>query len=279
VTPDEAGALAADEALDAYPGELPADLTPEEARVLTDETVALAAGLWDNVRRLYLGRAWRALGYGTWDDYCSAELRGRIALPREERPAVVRSLRESGLTTRAIAAAVGVSVGTAHGDVSAGVQNRTPAVVTGRDGKRYPATVPSRYAVTDPGPAAVAADLAARDGGYAARARRTQGSGGVGGRPLTSEVPGVGPAVADYLEREEPGLLERMAWRKAFRRAYAALPRFFAEWEVDVVVERLDPNEIEHLLRLQAGQDAWYGRLRAARDARPRALHVVGGGE
>jgi hypothetical protein len=50
------------------------------------------------------------LGYSNWDAYCKAEFpTSRLRLPREERAEVVASLRESGLSIRAIEAATGVS--------------------------------------------------------------------------------------------------------------------------------------------------------------------------
>ena len=53
----------------------------------------------------------------------------RIRLPREQRASAVASLRESGLSIRAISAATGSSVGTVHADITAGVQDRTPEPV------------------------------------------------------------------------------------------------------------------------------------------------------
>jgi transposase-like protein len=53
-------------------------------------------------------RSWSALGYESWDDYCTREFgTSRLRLPREERSEVVSSLRESGLSIRAIASATG----------------------------------------------------------------------------------------------------------------------------------------------------------------------------
>lgn len=47
---------------------------------------------------------------------------------------LILSLRDAGLSTRAIGAALGVSKGTVG---NAGAQNWAPAPVTGRDGKQY----------------------------------------------------------------------------------------------------------------------------------------------
>ena len=83
--------------------------------------------------KAFQGRAWVALGYESWDSYCDAEFDGgRLQLPREQRREVVASLAEAGMSTRAIAAATGMSHMTAARDL-AGVANLTPDVdpVTG----------------------------------------------------------------------------------------------------------------------------------------------------
>lgn len=69
-----------------------------------------------------------ALGYTSWDDYCTREFgTTRLRLPREERTEVVASLRESGLSLRAIAAATGDHYSTISREL-AGVANATPAL-------------------------------------------------------------------------------------------------------------------------------------------------------
>jgi transposase-like protein len=112
-----------------------ADLSADEARALTDRIKADAETLWGLITEAYLGRAWIALGYKTWDVYCIKEFGStRLRLPREERTEMVASLRQSGLSIRAIASATGAAVGTIHREVEAGaaaraigVPNRTPA--------------------------------------------------------------------------------------------------------------------------------------------------------
>lgn len=64
----------------------------------------------------------------------------RRHLTREQRAALVGTLRERGWSIRTIAKAIGVSPSTVHGDARGpGVQDRTPERVTGLDGKRHPA--------------------------------------------------------------------------------------------------------------------------------------------
>lgn len=139
--------------------------TAGEARALTDQIKVAVEGTWQLVQRAYQCRAWESLGYSSWDDYCTREFgTSRLRLPREERQEVVQSLREIGMSTRAIAAATGASVGTVHAEISSGVQNRTPdpdredpepeqprlKLITGTDGKSYaaqPARTPNRPAL------------------------------------------------------------------------------------------------------------------------------------
>jgi hypothetical protein len=95
-----------------------APMTADEARALTDEIKRDAKALWDKVIEAYRGRADAALGYSSWDQYCAVEFSSsKLRLPREEREAVVRSLRESGLSIRAIASAVGIDKNTVQTDL------------------------------------------------------------------------------------------------------------------------------------------------------------------
>ncbi|MFE3326844.1 hypothetical protein [Streptomyces sp. NPDC059176] len=131
----------------------------DEARALTDRIKIAVEGTWQLIREAYTSRTWAVLGYDTWDAYCTAEFgETRLKLPREERQEVVASLRDSGLSMRAIGAATGVSHTQISKDLkSAGVNPSgnaagqgdsgfTPAAVTGLDGKSYAASRPA----TDP---------------------------------------------------------------------------------------------------------------------------------
>lgn len=115
--------------------------TREHARALTDRIKVAVEGTWLLIQEAYTSRAWASLGYDTWDAYCTAEFgTARLRLPREERQEVVASLRESGLSTRAIASAVGQSDMQVRRDLAA--TNVAPAEVTGADGKTYAASRP-----------------------------------------------------------------------------------------------------------------------------------------
>jgi hypothetical protein len=119
-------------------------LSESQARLLTQEIAETLAVAWDKVVEAYQRRVWEPLGYGSWDSYCRAELGStRLRLPSEEREEAVRSLRSAGLSTRAIAAATGLSPRTAARE-AARVPNGTRdhgasrSPVTGMDGKSYP---------------------------------------------------------------------------------------------------------------------------------------------
>jgi soluble cytochrome b562 len=113
--------------------------TEQEARALTDRIKVAVEGTWLLIQEAYTSRAWAALGYETWDVYCSAEFgTARLRLPREERQEVVASLRESGMSLRAISSATGISPATAMRDSR--VSDETPAVILGMDGGTYAAT-------------------------------------------------------------------------------------------------------------------------------------------
>ncbi|NUO42371.1 MAG: hypothetical protein HOV82_10065 [Streptomyces sp.] len=113
-----------------------------EARALTDRIKVAVEGTWLLIQEAYTSRAWAALGYETWDAYCTAEFgTARLRLPREERQEVVASLRESGMSLRAISSATGISPATAMRD--ARVSDETPAVVLGTDGGTYSAGRPA----------------------------------------------------------------------------------------------------------------------------------------
>lgn len=86
------------------------DATAEQARSLTDRIKVAVEGTWHLITEAYTSRAWAALGYTSWDDYCTREFgTSRLRLPREHRSEVVQSLSDSGLSLRAIEAATGIS--------------------------------------------------------------------------------------------------------------------------------------------------------------------------
>lgn len=172
--------------------EVSSDLSATDARELTDNIKQSVGIVWRQIERAYLGRAWIALGYESWDDYCESEFDGaRLRLPREERTMVVGSLRDAGMSIRAIAAATGVDAKTVQSDIRSGVGTshtcdddivdaeivdagpitHTPTV-TGADGKKYPASKPTATprvdAIRDLAKLGLTADQIAEDIGISA---------------------------------------------------------------------------------------------------------------
>lgn len=129
-------------------------MSREEARRRTDEFKAHTEVWLEELAALYIEQVWYALDYETFDQYCHAEL-GSIRLPRAGRTEAVLTLRDAGLSIRAISSALGLGVGTVHREIEAGVPTGTPdppngpqKETIGRDGKHYPASSPT----PDPAP-------------------------------------------------------------------------------------------------------------------------------
>lgn len=103
-------------------------INTSDARSLTDKIKVAVEGTWHLITEAYTSRAWSALGYSSWDDYCTREFgTSRLRLPREDRAETVQSLRESGLSLRAIASATGASKQTVIDDLRV-VQTGPPDV-------------------------------------------------------------------------------------------------------------------------------------------------------
>lgn len=146
------------------------DMAPIKARGLTDRIKKAVDEVWMLLEQAYATRAWTALGYDDWNAYCQAEFgTDRIALPKDRRVEVVTSMRETGMSTRAIAIATGLSQMTVVRDLTPGESNDSPGTppakketvaapaaevaqesrttarpnVTGTDGKTYAAATPS----------------------------------------------------------------------------------------------------------------------------------------
>ncbi len=105
-------------------------LTPSEARSLTAEIRTNLQRDWELIKRAYTERAWQVMGYASWDSYCGKEFHAALLrLPREERGATVLSLRDHGLSVRAIASATGLGKSTVQRELSP-VPNGTPVGLT-----------------------------------------------------------------------------------------------------------------------------------------------------
>jgi protein gp37 len=124
--------------------------------MLTDRIKVGLEGTSLLIQEAYLSRSWSVLGYESWDDYCTREFgTSRLRVPREERQETVASLRDAGLSLRAIASATGQSHPQVIRDLRSGgtseqgnVPPDKPRVSSsngqlGRDGKVYPSRPPS----------------------------------------------------------------------------------------------------------------------------------------
>lgn len=123
--------------------------TADQARELTDQIRTGMESVFHLIRSAYRGRAWAALGYGSWDEYVTREF-GNLHLrpPLEERLQVVVSLREVGMSVRAIAAATQLSRSTVNRELTEatptvpnGTVDTAPATeIVGVNGKTYQPT-------------------------------------------------------------------------------------------------------------------------------------------
>jgi hypothetical protein len=120
-------------------------LDAAEARELVDRINATLAEVVDLIERLYIGRAWEALGYASWDELCRAEVRVP-RLDRGERAELVLELRSAGMSTRAIGSAVGVGDATIRRDLATAPDDAVePDTITAVDGSRRSTRSQLRY--------------------------------------------------------------------------------------------------------------------------------------
>lgn len=108
----------------------PSVLTRAEAAELTARIGQALEHAEVLIATAYLRRAWEPLGLSSWNSYVEAHFGDRpmLTVPRQDRPEVVRSLSESGLSGRAIARAIGVDEGTVRNDLKQdeGAENSAP---------------------------------------------------------------------------------------------------------------------------------------------------------
>lgn len=90
------------------------DFTKAQATKLTEKIKKGAETTFEDIKKAFLGRIWLALGHKSWDEYLDAHYEGvPLALPREKKKEAVQSLTAAGMSSRAIAAATGISQSTA----------------------------------------------------------------------------------------------------------------------------------------------------------------------
>jgi hypothetical protein len=137
-------------------------MNASDARAITDRMKTGVSVMSELIKEAYQGRVWDALGYSNWDEYVTREFgTGQLRIPKEERTEYVASLRESGMSIRAIASATGVSTGTVRNELASTVQNCTvdqegiesdllaeeliaaePITIIGTNGSRYTPPAP-----------------------------------------------------------------------------------------------------------------------------------------
>jgi len=129
--------------------ELYHDLSPGNARQLTDKIRAGLDGVYQLIIQAFQHRIWIPLGYHSWDEYVRREF-GNLALrpPLEARDEVLQSMRDAGMSLRSIGTATQMHYSTVSKELDkAGVENSTPenppsTDVIGQDGKQYSPTKP-----------------------------------------------------------------------------------------------------------------------------------------
>src|SRR5947199_508372 len=100
-------------------GLIPTSLTAEQAAELVDGIRASFEAAWQHYSdgctllvNAYRSEGWTPLGLEDWSAFVSHTLDiDHLKISRAERQAIVATLREGGLTVRAIATATGLSVG------------------------------------------------------------------------------------------------------------------------------------------------------------------------
>ena len=105
-------------------GDVIQELDAAAARALTDRIVhstTLAAPL---VADAWQGRAWKSLGYKSWEDYADAEL-PTLGTNQSDRHVLLVGLRKVGMSTRAIGVVTGLHPTTVGRHVS-GAANAAP---------------------------------------------------------------------------------------------------------------------------------------------------------
>ena len=128
-------------------------MTRDEARALTDRIAGKVGDAMADIETAWRERVDELLGYASWGDYCRAEFQGLQLRPKDERPALVSSLAQTGMSNVAIADAVGVSEPTVRRQLRH--LTKLPERSTGKDGKerprrRQPAPIVDPQPITDP---------------------------------------------------------------------------------------------------------------------------------
>jgi hypothetical protein len=198
------------------------DMSATSARESVDRARTHLEAAAEEVVRQINGRAWVALGYGSWDEMRIAEYRGAaVIVPRADRPELVARLRAEGLSQKAIGDTLGVS----HQAVGRDLRNvqtdntEQPAKRTDSLGRERPTT----YAPRAQG---LPQDTVPRGDGEVRQHQRPAAEGSPGPAvevavgspaPSVSDVPRPSEPVTDFLESDET--LQRARYLHEFMKA------------------------------------------------------------
>jgi hypothetical protein len=119
-------------------------MNKREAQQITKQIRCAVKDLDQLIITAYAERAWAALGYPSWADYCQTEFESDcIKLHGDARVKVAVRLKDSGMSNRAIAVSLGIGKDTVARDLATiGANAPMPNRVTTSDGRSYPATRP-----------------------------------------------------------------------------------------------------------------------------------------
>jgi hypothetical protein len=117
-------------------------MNKREAQQITKQIRCAVKDLDQLIITAYAERAWAALGYPSWADYCQTEFESDcVKLHGDARVKVAVRLKESGMSNRAIAVSLGIGKDTVARDLAT-IGANAPMLdrVTTSDGRSYPAT-------------------------------------------------------------------------------------------------------------------------------------------
>ena len=258
------------------------ELDADAARALTDRIVRSVTFAAELVAEAWQGRAWKSLGYRSWEDYADAEL-PTLGTNSANRHVLLVGLRNVGMSTRAIASVTGLH----HSTVARGVANATPDEVVGTDGKQYPSKIRRTETVEfDSGEAAIGDDA-----GLDAGAGNPPVETGSSPESPTDVEPGSAPSDSgaatppDPVEDEgtarpepstgSPKANEAEQKDAAMMRRIAQVTTFFTAVHPEQVHERNNPNlttSVDLLLPIVAD---WFEKWS---EHQPAGLTVIEGG-
>lgn len=118
------------------------DSTKEEARARVDRIKVSATNLLDDLIAAYRQRDWIALGYANWDELRKAEF-DSVMIPKARRAEEILTMRQAGMSTRAIASVADTSEATVRREIAKVTATNAavtlPGTTLSEDGRERPA--------------------------------------------------------------------------------------------------------------------------------------------